>query len=416
MKNALVAQSGGPTAAINATLAGVIGQCMASTDSIGMIYGALNGIEGLLEERILNLGGQIRGGEDLALLAATPAMALGSCRHRLPSVEQDIGVYRKIHAIFQKYDIGYFFYIGGNDSMDTAQKLSAYFAGVGADIRVIGLPKTIDNDLPVTDHTPGYGSAARYVAGTMVELLRDCSIYNLPSVTIVEMMGRHVGWLTAAAAVPRQFGLPAPQLVYLPEVPFAVERFLGDVRACLAEQKCVLVAISEGLRTAEGVFVCDLEASAATDAFGHRQLSGAGKALEHIVRREIGCKVRSVELNILQRCAGQVASACDREESEQVGRDAVRAALAGHTGKLVYLRRLSDEPYQSETGLCALEQVANHEKAFPSAWINPEGNGVTAEAMGYILPLIRGAAPGPVGEYIPRHFEFDRSALANPID
>ncbi len=413
MKHALVAQSGGPTAAINATLAGVIRQCLAS-DGVERVYGSLNGIEGLLEERIIRLDDQIGSEDDLALLAATPSMALGSCRHRLPEPTEKPEVYARILSILQRFGIGYFFYIGGNDSMDTAHKLSGYFVSVGADIRVIGLPKTIDNDLPVTDHTPGYGSAARYVAGTMAELYRDCSIYNVPAVTIVEIMGRHVGWLTAAAAVPRAFGLPAPHLVYLPEVAFDIDRFLADVRGCLAQQNCVLVAVSEGIHTAEGTFVCDIETSTIVDAFGHRQLSGAGKALEHLVRREIGCKVRAVELNILQRCAGQLASACDREEAARAGRAAVQAALGGETGKLVYIRRLSNEPYRSEMDLCPLEDVANHEKAVPLGWINENGNGVTGEALAYILPLIRGRAEVPDGEYLPRHFAFDHSRLAKP--
>lgn len=406
--NLLVAQSGGPTAAINASLSGVIRRAL-ELDGISHVYGALNGISGLLEGKIIDIGSQIRREEDLSLLASTPAMALGSCRQRLPDPEEDDTPYRSAAAIFDRLGIGCFFYIGGNDSMDTALKLSRYFTNIGSDIRVIGIPKTIDNDLPVTDHTPGYGSAAKFVATALTEIINDCRIYTVPAVTIVEAMGRHAGWLTAAAAVPSHFGFSAPDLVYLPEIPFDIAAFLIDVREKLKQHHTVVVTVSEGIKTKDGAFVCSLRCSSKHDAFGHLQLSGAAEYLEQLVKQEIGCKTRSVELNVLQRCASHAASRCDLDEAARIGSDAVDFALGGATGQAAVFTRVSDEPYLVRTDLCDLAKLANLEKTFPLEWIDEKNHFIREEGIRYILPLIRGSVQPAGNGYLPTFFTFDTS-------
>lgn len=408
-KNVLIAQSGGPTAAINASLSGVIARCMESGEA-GEIYGALNGMDGILARRIIDLRAQTRGGADLERLSASPAMALGSCRRKLPELGGGRGVYEAVESVFREFGIGFFFYIGGNDSMDTANKVGAYFQGKASDIRVIGVPKTIDNDLPVTDHTPGYGSAAKYVAATMLEIGRDCSIYDIPSVTIVEIMGRGAGWLAAAAAVPRYLGEPVPQLVYLPEAPFETGRFLEDIRREMGRRKGVVAAVSEGVRPL-GLSAGGREE---TDAFGHAQLAGVAVRLERLVRERIGCKTRAVQLNILQRCAFHLASKTDVDEARLIGRKAAEAAFRGETGKCMCFRRTPGEPYGVEVETCGLGLVANGEKKFPSRWINDAGNGIREEGVRYILPLIRGRAEYPENDYLPDYFRFDREKLAAP--
>lgn len=412
-KNVLIAQSGGPTAAINASLAGVIARCLESGEA-GEIYGALNGMDGILARRIIDLRAQTRGGADLERLSASPAMALGSCRRKLPELgaEPDSipAVYEKIESVFREFHIGFFFYIGGNDSMDTAKKVDAYFRRKASDIRVIGVPKTIDNDLPVTDHTPGYGSAAKYVAATMLEIGRDCSIYDIPSVTIVEIMGRGAGWLAAAAAVPRYLGEPMPQLVYLPEAPFETGRFLADIRREMGKRKGVVAAVSEGVRTS------DLSAGGReeTDAFGHAQLAGVACRLEQLVRGQIGCKTRAIQLNIMQRCAFHLASQTDVDEARLIGRKAAEAAFAGKTGRCMCFRRTPGEVYGVEVEDCDLGIVANREKKFPAQWINDAGNGIREEGVRYILPLIRGRAEYSENDYLPDYFRFDRERLVAP--
>lgn len=406
--NVMVAQSGGPTAAINASLAGVIGQCRRESE-IDKIYGAINGIEGLISGHIVDIGEAV--GDDLELLARTPAMALGSCRYRLADHKDAAADYKKAAAIFEQYQIGAFFYIGGNDSMDTADKLTEYLANRLPGVRVIGIPKTIDNDLPITDHTPGFGSAAKFVATAMLEIIRDCSIYPVNSVTIVEVMGRHAGWLTAAASLPNYFGSGAPQLTYLPEVPFDPGKFIVEIRSLLSREKSVIVAVSEGIKTADGCHLCHTGKNSEDDAFGHMQLSGAGKCLERLVSEQIGCKVRSVELNILQRCASHCASQTDLDEAMRAGEEAVKAACAGQTGKLVAIKRLSDVPYTTEFSLCDLCEVANKEKLFPLEWINRSGNGVTPAAYEYILPLIKGSVEPMTDGYLPKHFVLKKSKI-----
>lgn len=397
--NVVVAQSGGPTSVINASLLGVYRQAKA-WDAVDTVYGSLNGIEGILNDNLVSLNEALATDETMALLRQTPSAALRSCRHKLPSYEQSPEVYENIRRTLEKHDIGAFFYIGGNDSMDTVHKLSAYFSLVDCPIRVMGVPKTIDNDLMVTDHTPGYGSAAKFVATTMREIIRDCTVYDLNSVTIVEIMGRDTGWLTAAAALPRLNGDTAPHLVYLPEVPFSVDAFVEDIQRIQRYSRTVVVAVSEGV---EIDTLGDYQ-SGKVDNFGHKYLSGIGKCLEDVVRERIGCKVRSIELNLPQRCAAHVSSLTDVEEAEGVGAAAVRAAMQGVTGHMAIIRRIGDTPYRVDFDHIPVSQAANAVKYVPREWINEQGNNVTEEALTYIRPLILGELPVITENGMPKHF------------
>ena len=388
--NAVVGQSGGPTAAINATLAGVVRGAL-ECEYIGKIYGMKNGIEGLLQRRLVDLSEILDTEEKIRSLEHTPAAALGSCRLKLPSVEKDASVYEKIFEIFSEYDIRYFFYIGGNDSMDTAAKVSKFAEERGYDIRIIGIPKTIDNDLLVTDHTPGYGSAAKYVATTVQEIIYDCAVYTTKAVTIVEIMGRDAGWLTAASAVGSIVNGIAPDLVYLPERAFSMEEFYASIEKAFEKHPNIVVAISEGIRFADGRYVCESSDGGATDVFGHKALSGAAKTLEMAVKNKFGCKVRSIELNLPQRCAGHLLSRTDISESVMLGKEAVRvAAEEGVRGDMMRYERVSNEPYSCTVSHKKVADIANMVKSVPSEYINAEGNFVTKECCEYILPLIEG--------------------------
>ena len=404
--NAIVGQSGGPTAAINATLAGVIKGAIAD-DSIDTLYGAFNGIEGMLRDTVCNLSEIFRNPDDLGVLANTPAAALGSCRKKLPAPDdtspESVAVYEKLLQFFRKYNIRYFFYIGGNDSMDTVAKLSAYLPKAGYDMRIMGVPKTIDNDVMGTDHTPGYGSAAKYIAVSMQEMLRDCAVYTVKAVTIVEIMGRDAGWLTAAAALTRAAGIE-PDLIYLPERTFDMEAFFEDVSAALDRHPNVVVAVSEGVRLADGRYVCEAVSDAGNDAFGHKQLSGTGKALELAVREKLGCKVRSVELNILQRCASHVASQTDLDESIMIGNDAVKAAVSGVSGKMMCFVREPGQTYRVHTEPEYIDAIANRVRAVPDSFINARGNQITDEGVAYLLPLIQGEVTPGYHNGLPVHF------------
>lgn len=411
--NAVVGQSGGPTAAINATLAGVIFGVLESK-YIGKIYGMRNGVEGLIEERLIELNEIFDGREDrLEMLKRTPAAALGSCRRKLPTPEKNdyTKTFERLTDVFKKYDIRYFFYIGGNDSMDTVAKLSEYTKECGYDMRIIGVPKTIDNDLKGTDHTPGFGSAAKFVSVTMQEIIRDTAVYTVPAVTIVEIMGRDAGWLTASSALGRIVTGAAPDLVYLPEREFDIHEFLSDVKNLLKTKPNVVVAVSEGLVCGDGKYLCESIQSAGTDAFGHKALSGTGKALELIVRENIGCKVRSVELNLPQRCSAHIASVCDINESFGVGRASVLAAEQGVSREMMVIIRNSDgedEPYSSVFGHMDIELIANKVRSVPSNYINREGNNVTDECLEYILPLIEGECYPTYRNGLPEFFSFDK--------
>lgn len=385
--NCMVAQSGGPTVAINASLAGVIDGVMRS-GKYATCYGSINGILGILNENYLNLTEMIDDKEKLERLKVTPAMYLGSCRHKLPNYKDDDSPYVFIFNQFAKLNIKAFFYIGGNDSMDTVLKLSDYAAKINSDIRIIGIPKTIDNDLCVIDHTPGFGSAAKYIASTMLEVAHDTFIYAVKSVTIVEIMGRDAGWLTASSALARNEYNTAPHLIYLPEVAFDKEQFLNDIREKLKTLNNVIVAVSEGIRDENGDYITASKAVA--DQFGHQQLSGAGKALEFLVKENIGVKVRSVEVNVLQRCAAHMASATDLNESFTLGNKAVSLAAEGITASMVTLERVSNTPYEVRYDHAPIAGIANEAKSIPREWINEVGNDITPALYEYLKPLIQG--------------------------
>ncbi len=403
--NAVVGQSGGPTSAINATLSGVIkGSFKASERGIiKTLYGMQNGIEGFLEERLVNLTERFAGGSELSVLEATPAAFLGSCRKKMKSPEDDPKTYEKLIEIFKKYDIRYFFYIGGNDSMDTVLKLSKYAEKCDYEMRVVGIPKTIDNDLMATDHTPGFGSAAKFVATTVKEVLRDISVYSMKAVTIIEIMGRDAGWLTASAALAELSGGVGPDLIYLPEKVFDIKVFLTDLKKCLDRHPAVLVAISEGIRFADGRYVGEGTSGRKVDAFGHTALSGAGKVLEAIVKDEIGCKVRSIELNLPQRCASHIASRTDIDESVMVGRGGVFAAIDGKSGVMMTINRTFGDEYSVTIGAENIENIANEVKHVPDAFINSSANGITKEGLEYLKPLIIGEIPIVYENGLPKH-------------
>ena len=387
-KNCMVAQSGGPTAAINASLAGVIDGVMKSK-IYDTVYGSLNGITGILNNDLMNLSALMeKNPEYLHRLTVTPAMFLGSCRYKLPDYLDDDSSYVYIFKQFADYDIEAFFYIGGNDSMDTVLKLSEYGKRIGSPVRIIGIPKTIDNDICETDHTPGFGSAAKYIASSLLEISHDTFIYAVKSVTIVEIMGRDAGWLTAAAALARNEYNTAPHLIYLPEVPFDKEDFLLDVKRLLFEQNNVIVAVSEGIRDASGNYISASEQS--VDTFGHSQLSGAGKTLEFLVKEKLGVKVRSVEVNVLQRCAAHLASKTDLEEAFALGKKAVALSEEGVTASMVTMNRISDAPYQIEYGYTEIKHIANEAKSVPTEWINNAGNDINQPLIDYLTPLIQG--------------------------
>ena len=407
--NCLVAQSGGPTAAINASLAGVISQVMASK-KYNVCYGAINGVLGILNERYLNLSDIFSVEASIDKLKHSPAMYLGSCRHKLPNYEDDSSTYEFIFNQFAKLNIKAFFYIGGNDSMDTVLKLSDYAEKINSDIRIIGVPKTIDNDLCITDHTPGFGSAAKYIASTMLEVAHDTFIYDIKSVTIVEIMGRDAGWLTAASALARNEYNRAPHLIYLPEVAFSTERFLEDVKQALEKQNNVIIAVSEGIRDQEGNYITASEAVA--DQFGHQQLSGTGKALEYLVKDKLGVKVRSIEVNVLQRCGAHLASATDLEESFNQGCQAVKLAETGITASMVCLKRISNSPYKVEYTYAEIQNIANEAKSIPLEWINSDGNDIMPELYDYLLPLIQGQVSVEYANGIPSYMDISHLTMA----
>lgn len=403
-KNLLIGQSGGPTAAINASLAGAVARAM-KAPQIGRIFGAHNGMEGILKRDLLDLSRVIGGDDDLRLLKSTPAMALGSCRLKLPDPPNE--VYEKLLGILNEFDVGYFLYIGGNDSMDTVGKLSAYFRGVGADIKAVGVPKTIDNDLCETDHTPGFGSAAKYIATSVAEIARDSAVYDAPSLTVVEIMGRSAGWLTAAASLARLTGCGAPHLIYLPEVVFDPEKFISDVKETMKQNRHVVVAASEGLRLANGAYAAEEQQSGKTDAFGHKYLSGIGKYLERLAGERLHCKVRSVELNVLQRAAAHLASAADLDEACGVGAAAVEFALEGDTGAVAVIKRISDDPYAVRFVSCPVERVANLVREVPQEFIAKNGCDVTPELLIYLRPLIKGEPERRTRHGLPQFFTID---------
>lgn len=392
-------QSGGPTAVINASAYGVLKTALES-DAITNVYGAAHGIRGVLDDRLYDICQEDP--DELRLLLHTPSSELGSCRYKMADPEADDTDYRRILEIFQKYDVRYFFYNGGNDSMDTCNKISRYMQAHDWECRVMGVPKTIDNDLFGTDHCPGYASAAKYIATSCMEVSKDCRVYDNGTITVIEIMGRHAGWLAGSAALATYCG-SGPDLVYLPEVDFDMERFFADVHRVYEQKNSVLIAVSEGIHYADGSFVSEAKASA-TDGFGHAQLGGLAARLAQALKEREHAKVRGIELSLLQRAGAHLASQTDIDEAFVAGKTAVEAAIAGETGKMVALmREMVDGKYTCRMELIPLADVANYEKKVPVEWIVPEGNNVTQDFIDYALPLIQGVPEIPVENGLPRY-------------
>ena len=387
-KNVIIGQSGGPTAVINSSLAGVYkAACSLGADKV---YGMKYGIEGLLKEELVELNVLLDDRLSIELLKRTPSSYLGSCRYKLPEPEADSTPYVKLFTLFDKYDICAVFYIGGNDSMDTIAKLSRYGAQVGSAVRFIGVPKTIDNDLCLTDHTPGYGSAAKYIGVVMKEIIRDATVYGTKYVTVVEIMGRNAGWLTAAAALAKSDDCEGVDMICLPEVPFNVDHFVEKVRVMQEKKPSIVIAVSEGVKLEDGRYVCELADDVhAVDAFGHKALTGTARFLANVVARNLDTKTRCIELSTLQRCAGHLTSRTDITEAYQVGGAAAKAAFEGVTGQMVALKRISNSPYQCTTELHPISEVANLEKKVPLSWMNENHTQMTEEFLEYARPLIQ---------------------------
>ena len=403
-KNLIVGQSGGPTAVINGSLYGVVSESLKKSDDIEIVYGMINGIEGFLHDEVMEMNSLVSTGE-LELLKTTPGAYLGSCRFKLPEDLSD-PVYPALFEKFNSKNIGYFFYIGGNDSMDTVSKLSRYAESVQSDIRIIGIPKTIDNDLVETDHTPGFASAAKYVATTVREIAIDASVYdNKKSVTIVEIMGRHAGWLTAASALARKFEGDNPVLIYLPEVAFNQEDFIEKVKHSLETTTNLIVCVSEGIHDGNGTFICEYASDVGVDTFGHKMLTGSGKYLENLVKEKVGVKVRSVELNVSQRCSSSCLSKTDLDEAVAGGAFGVNSALAGETGKMISFKRVSSNPYVMECTTADVTAICNKEKGVPIDWITENGSNISDEFINYASPLIQGEVEIPMQNGLP-HFAF----------
>ena len=395
----IIGQSGGPTAVINASAYGAISAALRS-ESITKVYGAAHGIRGVLDDVLYDMGKEDE--TELALLLNTPSSELGSCRYKMKDPDVDDADYRRILEIFKKYDVRYFFYNGGNDSMDTCNKISKFMQKEGYECRVMGIPKTIDNDLFGTDHCPGFGSAAKFIATTCMEVYKDATVYDNAQITVIEIMGRHAGWLAGAAALAAAHGA-GPDLVYLPEVSFDMDKFLADVTKIYNEKKKVLIAVSEGIHYADGTFVSEAQKSA-TDGFGHAQLGGLAARLADVLKERTGAKVRGIELSLLQRCAAHLASETDLTEAALAGQTAVEAATAGETDKMVAFECSRDGgSYSCTPTLIPLHNVANLEKTVPLEWIVPEGNNVTQDFISYALPLIQGEPPRPTENSLPRY-------------
>ena len=403
----IIGQSGGPTAVINASAQGVIQTALASPQ-ITRVLGAAHGIKGVLADQLYDMGQEDPG--QLELLQFTPSSALGSCRYKLADPDVDDTDYKRILEIFQKYDVRYFFYNGGNDSMDTIRKLSDYAIVKGHKQKFLGVPKTIDNDLALTDHTPGFGSAAKYIAASTKEVIRDALglTYKKEMITVMEIMGRNAGWLTGAAALAKTEECEGPDLIYLPEIAFDVEDFLAKVKELLQKKSSIVIAVSEGIKLADGRYVCELSGGGDyVDAFGHKQLQGTAAYLAGFLGAEIGCKTRSVEFSTLQRSASHMASRVDIEEAFMVGGAAVKAADEGYNGNMVVIDRVSDDPYMSSAGIYDVHRIANEEKLVPREWVNKEGNYVTKDFIDYVKPLIQGDYQPIMVNGLPRHLVLD---------
>ena len=408
-RNIIVGQSGGPTAVINSSLAGVYKT--AKERGFHKVYGMLHGIEGFLDEMYVDLSTQIHSDMDIELLKRTPSAFLGSCRFKLPEIHENPEIYEKVFSIMNKLEIEVFIYIGGNDSMDTIKKLSDYAIVKGHEQKFLGVPKTIDNDLALTDHTPGFGSAAKYIAASTKEVIRDAMglSYKRKMITIMEIMGRNAGWLTGATALAKTEDCCGPDLIYLPEIPFDVDRFLKKCSDLLEKKPSIVIAVSEGIKVPDGRYVCQLAGgSDYVDAFGHRQLAGTAGYLASFLAAKTGCKTRAVELSTLQRSASHMASRVDINEAFMVGGAAVKAADEGDSGRMVVIDRVSDDPYMSAAGIYDVHKIANNEKLVPRSWVNREGNYVTREFIDYVEPLIQGDYQPFMVNGLPQHLVLKR--------
>ncbi len=402
--NIIVGQSGGPTVAINASLAGVY--CAARELGVPKIYGMCGGIKGIIEGKYVDLGDCIKSDRDVEILKQTPSSALGSCRYKLPSIDDGEEIYARIFDTLKELEIAYFIYIGGNDSMDTIAKLSAYAEKIGSDIRFMGVPKTVDNDLAVTDHTPGFGSAAKYIATSVKEIICDSSVYDIKSITVIEIMGRNAGWLAASSALARGDDSTGVDLIYLPERSFDLERCRDKVKALLEKKNTVVIAVSEALRDADGNYVCETgSVVAGLDAFGHKIMSGTGQFLAQYLGKELGVKARGIEINTLQRSAAHLASAQDIEESFEAGRASTVSAINGETAQMSVICRVSDEPYGYRIDTADIFEIANIEKKIPDEWITDDGTYVTEEFIKYCRPLIGGEISIITESGLPKHLK-----------
>lgn len=399
MKNLIVGQSGGPTAVINGSLYGVVTEALKNKAEIENVYGMVHGIEGFLGGQYMDMDKDMTK-EELEALKTTPGAFLGSCRYKLPEDLSD-PVYPELFKKFEELNIGYFFYCGGNDSMDTVSKLSRYAASVNSDIRVMGVPKTIDNDLVNTDHTPGFGSAAKFVASSVREINRDSEAYDKPNVMIIEIMGRHAGWLAASSILARSEKDPNPLLIYLPEVPFSEEKFLSQLKDALDKHKHVTVCVSEGIKDENGNFVSEDSVETAVDQFGHKILNGCGAYLQSLVKEKFGVKVRAVEFNVSQRCSSNCLSATDLEEAVAAGAFGVQAALKGETGYMIAFNRTEGAEYGMTCSLVDVNDVCNKEKTVPLEWICGDGSDLTQDFINYAAPLVAGEVSRPMKDGLP---------------
>jgi ATP-dependent phosphofructokinase / diphosphate-dependent phosphofructokinase len=398
--NAVFGQSGGPTSVINASAAGVFTEALKQKNCIEKVYGAAHGIKGLLDEVLYDIAQEEP--SELELLKTTPSSALGSCRYKLKNFETDDSDYKRILEVFRKYNIRYFFYNGGNDSMDTCNKISQYINHSGWECKVMGVPKTIDNDLYGTDHCPGFASAAKYIATSTMEIYHDARVYDTGMVTVLEVMGRNAGWLTAATAIAASKD-QGPDLIYVPEVDFDIEKMLEDVKMIFQKNLKCIIAVSEGVKDQSGKYIPEIVGSVERDAFGHAQLGGAATILANFIKEQIGCKVRGIEFSLLQRCAAHLASKTDVDESFLAGQMAVRFAVEkGMTDYMVGFERASSVPYRCDIKMIPLKDVANTERKIPREWINAQGNGLLRPYLDYVMPLIQGESSPPMVDGVPR--------------
>jgi len=400
--NVVVGQSGGPTSVINSSLAGVFQA--AKNLGANKIYGMVHGIKGLLDDNLVDLGEKLKSNMDVELLKRTPSSFLGSCRYKLKEGDKD--QYAKILEILNKHDIKYFFYIGGNDSMDTIKQLAAYGSEVGSDIKFMGVPKTIDNDLAVTDHTPGFGSAAKYIGSTLKEVIRDALVYDTKNITVVEIMGRNAGWLTAAAALAKGPDCEGVDMIFVPEVTFDIDKFVEKTAKIQETKNNIVIAVSEGIKTADGKYVCEAsQANAFVDSFGHKALNGTARFLCDTLAAKLGCKTRPVEFSTLQRCGAHLASATDISEAFLAGGKAVEAADKGESGKVVIFNRVSSDPYLMIPDIYDVNAIANVEKTVPKEWIVDDNTNISDEFVKYAKPLIQGELPAYMVDGLPTHIK-----------